>query len=137
MTAPLLVIADDDANMRTIVREALRPEYPDAIEVADGRELFWQLLRASFRVGIADRDLVIVTDIRMPAYSGLDVLDAWHDSNQVVPVVVITSFPDHAIENRVARLQAQLLAKPFTRGQLRHAVREAAATTRAREVGPA
>ena len=136
MTAPLLVIADDDPNMRTVVREALRAEYPDAIEVADGRELFWQLLRASFRVGLGDRELVIVTDIRMPAYNGLDVLDAWHDENQEVPIVVITSFPDAAVEHRVARLQAQLLAKPFTRGQLRHAVHEATETTRAKEAAP-
>ena len=125
MTAPLLVIADDDANMRALVRSMLRADYPDAVEVADGRELFWQLMRASFGIGVRDRDLVIVTDVRMPAYSGLDVLDAWHDANQEVPIVVITSFPDDSVERRVARLQARLLAKPFTRGQLQHAVREA------------
>lgn len=136
MKRPLLVIADDDANMRAVVREMLRAEYPDAIEAADGRELFWHLLRASFGVGVGDRELVIVADIRMPAYSGLEVLDAWNDSTQRVPVVVITSFPDRAVEHRVARLQARLLAKPFTRGQLRDAVREATARTRTREAGP-
>jgi DNA-binding response OmpR family regulator len=138
VTAPLLVIADDDRDMRALVRDWLRPEFPDALEVADGRDLFWQLLRASFGIGIGDRELVIVADIRMPAYSGLDVLDAWCDAGQPVPIVVITAFPDEWVRHRVARLDAQLLAKPFSRGQLREAVRAAASRARGRtcEVSP-
>lgn len=125
MTSPTLVIADDDANMRALVRHTLSEELPDAIEVTDGRELFWHLMRASFGVAGHARDLVIVTDVRMPAYSGLDVLDAWHQSNDHGPIVVITAFPDDRVRNRVARLRGSLLAKPFTRAQLRAAVREA------------
>lgn len=123
MTSPLLVIADDDAHMRSLVRDTLHPEYPDAIELPDGRALFWQLMRASF--GVNARDLVVVTDIRMPTYSGLEVLDAWRAQGDHVPIVVITAFPDEKIRGRVGVLDATLLAKPFTRAQLRLAVREA------------
>ena len=122
-TAPLLVIADDDPNMRALVRTALQREYPNVVEAADGRALFWHLVRASFvRRGEQLRRLVVITDIRMPTYDGLDVLDAWQDGECDVPTVVITSFPDDIVRARVERLGATLLAKPFSRAKLRSVV---------------
>jgi len=53
------------------------------------------------------------------------VLDAWRAQGDHVPIVVITAFPDEKIRGRVGVLDATLLAKPFTRAQLRLAVREA------------
>lgn len=136
MSRPTLVIADDDANMRALVRETLRGELPEAIEVADGRELFWQLMRSSFGVSGHSRDLVIVSDVRMPAYSGLDVLDAWRHEHAKHPIVVITAFPDDRVRARAARLSASLVAKPFTRAQLQLAVRDALRTHRPVETAP-
>lgn len=126
MTEPLLVIADDDADMRSLVRSTLHRDYPDALEVADGRDLFWQLVRHSFAPrGKELRELVIVADVRMPAYNGLDVLDAWQDTDDSAPIVVITSFPDDDVRERVEALGATLLPKPFTRAHLRAAVQAA------------
>ena len=123
MSEPLLVIADDDADMRALIRSTLAGDYPDALEVADGRELFWQLICASFaRRGTELRDLVIVADVRMPAYNGLDVLDAWQDGESDAPIVIVTSFPDDDVRARADRLGAALLPKPFSRTSLRQAV---------------
>lgn len=124
MTAPLLLIADDDADMRAMVRSTLRGDFPDALEIVDGRELFWHLMRASFTPNGRERPVVVVADVRMPAYTGLEVLAAWHGEQGPVPVVVITSFPDHDVETQVAKLGATLLPKPFTRAKLRQAVQD-------------
>ena len=126
MTAPVLVIADDDPDMRALVRDTLASELADVVEVADGRELFWHLMRAEY-AGAPARGMVIVTDVRMPAYDGLDVLDAWQEARPGEPVVVITAFPDDKVRARVARLGGCLLAKPFTRAALRQAVARATA----------
>ncbi len=131
MTAPLLLIADDDADMRALVRGALRPDYPDALELVDGRELFWQLMRASFTRDGHERPVVVVADVRMPAYTGLEVLSAWHGEQRALPVVVITSFPDDEVRAQVSELGATLLPKPFTRARLRQAVHEAQRRSRA------
>jgi CheY-like chemotaxis protein len=126
VTAPLLVIADDDADMRSLVRAALAGEFPDAIELASGRDLFWHLLRASFAsIRAPARPLLVVADVRMPGYTGLEVLDAWQNDDRDVPFVVITSFPDESVRARVAELGATLVPKPFTRAALRDAVRDA------------
>lgn len=127
MTRPTLIVADDSADMRALVRATLRRDYPDVIEAADGRQLFWQLLRTSFvTAGHAQTPFVVIADVCMPTYDGLDVLDAWHDGSARVPVVVITSYPDERVRARVRRLGGILLPKPFSRTSLRDAVAQAA-----------
>lgn len=128
MTDIQLVIADDDADMRALVRSTLHADYPDAIEVVDGRDLFWHLVRATFSRRHGDvKDLVIVADVRMPAYDGIEVLDAWQEDGATdSPIVIITAFPDDETRERVRRLGATLLPKPFSRANLKAAVGEAA-----------
>lgn len=131
-----VLVADDSAEMRAFVRGALGHDYPDVVEAEDGRQLFWQLMRSSFTPsGRAAEPMVIVADVCMPAYSGLDVLDAWHDDGPPPPVVVITSFPDDVTRARVDRLGAILLAKPFTRAKLRDAVGTCVRRVRERAAG--
>lgn len=126
MTAPLLLIADDDPDMRSLVRATLSAEFHDVVEIASGRDLFWHLLRMSFsELQRPARPLVVVVDVRMPGYTGLEVVDAWQNDERDIPFVVITSFPDDAVREQVAQLGATLVPKPFTRAALRDAVRDA------------
>jgi two-component system NtrC family response regulator/two-component system nitrogen regulation response regulator GlnG len=119
------VIADDSAEMRSFVRSALAADHDDIVEAADGRELLWQLLRHEFKGGRLGRPpMVVITDVRMPWYDGLQVVEALREIDPRIPVIVITAFPDDAVRAEVTRLHAILLAKPFTRSQLRRAVAE-------------
>jgi len=117
-----LVIADDSAEMRQFVRNAVGPAFDDVVEVCDGRELFWTLLRARFAT---DRhpDMVVITDIAMPAYNGLDVLDAWGDQD-AIPTIVMTAFPSDEVRARAEQLGVALLAKPFSLARLRRIVQD-------------
>lgn len=120
-----LVIADDSAEMRWFVRSAIGREFGEVVEAADGRELFWTLLRSQFAAKQLDqRDLVIITDLYMPAYDGLDVLDAWGDLEPRVPTILITAFPSEAVRQRAKALGIALLPKPFSTTALREALRE-------------
>ena len=138
MTAsqPRLIIADDSADMRWLVRSTLQPEFSDVLEAADGRQLFSLLLRTSLAAGSSEpAALVLIVDVRMPVYDGLEVLDAWQDDEPHIPVIVITSFPDDAVRAEVERLGAILLPKPFTRATLRRVVNDAACRARQRPEG--
>jgi CheY-like chemotaxis protein len=95
-----LVIADDPAEMRQFVRSAVGPAFGDVVEVCDGRELFWTLLRARFAPA-PQPDMVVITDLAAPAYNGLDVLDAWQDDQVGVPTIVMTAFPSAAVRMMV------------------------------------
>ena len=123
-----LIIADDSAEMRFVIRAVIGDSFAEIAEASDGRELIWQLMRS--RRG---RDaqglpaLVVIADVIMPVYDGLQVLTAWQDGEAVVPLVVISSFPSDDARERAAVLGAQFLAKPFTRAELRRAVEQAIA----------
>ena len=126
---PRVLIADDSAEQRWTLRLALSMMGFEVTEAADGRELFWATAGLT-RVASGEPDLVI-TDVYMPAYNGLDVLGAWCEPSSQHALVVITAFADEALKRRVAALGATLLPKPFTLAQLGRAVREALLRARA------
>jgi CheY-like chemotaxis protein len=126
-----LIIADDSAEMRFVIRAVIGDAFTEVAEAADGRELIWQLMRSRRgRDSAGLPGLVVIADVCMPTYDGLQVLTAWQDGEAVVPLVVITSFPSDEARERAAVLGAQFLPKPFTRADLRKAVEAAIAAIR-------
>lgn len=120
---PRVLVADDSAEQRWTLRLALSMMGFEVTEAADGRELFWALERSERRP-VSEPELVIA-DVYMPAYNGLDVLGAWSDSARRHPLIVITAFPDQTLKRRVHELGALLLPKPFTLAALSRTVRQA------------
>ncbi|HSD87459.1 MAG TPA: response regulator [Kofleriaceae bacterium] len=117
-----LVIADDSPAMRWMVRSAVGAQFDEIVEASNGRELFWLLLHDSF--ASMQRDLVVITDLVMPTYTGLDVLDAWDELEPRIPTILITAFPTETVRSRAEKLGVGLLAKPFTTMALRRALEQ-------------
>lgn len=123
MNRPQLIVADDDAATRSLVRSAIGAWYDKVIEVEDGRALFWTLVRAWYQLpASAPLNLVVIADILMPVYDGLDVLEAWQEFHCDVPLLVTTGYADERIRARVARLGVPLLTKPFSLRVLRESL---------------
>jgi DNA-binding response OmpR family regulator len=118
---PRVLVADDSPEQRWTLRLALSMMGFEVSEAADGRELFWALERSA-RKRVSEPELVIA-DVYMPSYNGLDVLGAWAELIPEHPLIVITAFPDEVLARRVADLGALLLAKPFTLKALSQSVR--------------
>jgi CheY-like chemotaxis protein len=117
--------------MRWFVRSAIGSEFAEVVEVADGRALLWTLLRWSFAAPLGTLpEPVVITDLSMPAYDGLAVLDAWRDLAPDVPAIIITAFPSAAVYARADELGAFVLAKPFPTAELRRVVEQATAERR-------
>jgi DNA-binding response OmpR family regulator len=114
-----ILVAEDDMEMRRIVVDALRTEGYEVIEAADGKELLTLLIRARDREPI---DL-IVTDVRMPGWSGLDLLSVLRDAEWTTPMIVMTSFGDRETRARAAELGALLLDKPLRLDMMITAIR--------------
>ena len=126
---PRVLVADDSAEQRWTLRLALSMMGFDVTEAADGRELFWAIENLE-RKPSSEPELVIA-DVYMPVYNGLDVLGAWSEGGQRHPLIVITAFPDEVLRRRVADLGAFLLAKPFKLAALARTVRQALRRARA------
>jgi DNA-binding response OmpR family regulator len=119
-----ILIAEDDREMRRLVADALRKEGYQVLEVETGEQLFlWlahQHLSSPIRYKAVD---LVLTDIRMPGRSGLDVVASLVEAGWRVPVIFMTGFGDDYTRHRAAELGARLLDKPFRIEQLTAAVK--------------
>jgi CheY-like chemotaxis protein len=107
---PLVFLAEDDAELRTLLARRLRKLGCDVVELRNGVELLEQLAGAP---GLDPPDLVI-SDHRMPGTTGLDVLGQLRARDSLTPFVLITAFGDaetHAQARRDGA--AAILDKPF------------------------
>jgi CheY-like chemotaxis protein len=118
-----LLIADDSSEMRSLVRETIGHAFSEIVEARDGRDLMWQLLRSELTQ--ATDEQLIVTDLCMPHYDGLDVLEAWRELYPDHPTILITAFPSDDVRARAAKLKVTMLPKPFSTTSLRRAIQEA------------
>ncbi|MFO0759686.1 MAG: response regulator [Byssovorax sp.] len=115
-----ILLAEDDREMRSLIAAQLRDDGHHVIETQDGM----QLIRAAtrFEAAMLPFDLLI-TDIRMPGWSGLEALDHLRRAGMALPVIVMTAFGDarlHALAKDLGA--AVVLDKPFDLDALRVAV---------------
>jgi CheY-like chemotaxis protein len=113
-----ILVAEDDAEMRCLIAATLRSAGYDVTEVRDGMELL-DFVEAAAKFGTPDRYAALVSDVRMPWLSGLDVLAVLSAAGWRTPVVLITAFgdPETHAEGR-ALGAAAVLDKPFEMAEL-------------------
>jgi DNA-binding response OmpR family regulator len=117
-----VLLADDDRDMRMMLAAALREDGFEVTEIGDGSELF-QTVHAWLRYGDRREIDAIVTDIRMPAFSGLEVLAEVRALDTSLPVILITAFGDRQTHAEARALGADaVFDKPFDVDDLRTAL---------------
>jgi DNA-binding NtrC family response regulator len=113
----MVLIVEDDALMRSFLSTVLQEDGYRIVEAADGREGLRKLEGADF-------DLVI-TDLRMPGLSGLDLLKQTRKEKPEPRWIIITAYG--SISSAVEAMKAgaaDYLTKPFRDPEeLRHVVR--------------
>ena len=119
-----LVIADDSAEMRWLVRSAVGEQFSEVVEASNGRDLMWTLLRAELQSRCLPTRQVVVTDLCMPGYDVLEVLESWRELHSDNPMILITAFPSEAVRQRAASLGVVILAKPFSTAALRRVLHD-------------
>lgn len=101
-----VLVAEDDTPLRELLSSILRLDGYDVTAVGNADEV-----RSRIEVEAYD---VIVTDIRMPGTSGLDLVETLRAAGYETPVIVMTAFPDDSVRRRASSLRTMLLAKPFS-----------------------
>lgn len=118
-----VILAEDDPDVREGAAQLLRRVGFEVTTAASGTELLEKLAGRLLRDGDGRSADVIVTDVRMPGFNGLRVVEGLRAAGWQQPVVVITAFADAALRERVGRLPSTaLLAKPFAPEALEAAV---------------
>jgi CheY-like chemotaxis protein len=128
---PRILVAEDDPEMRKLIVESLREDGNDVQETPDGGRLLVELTHGT-HCNYENVDL-IVSDIRMPVCTGLQIVEALRAAHCAVPIVLMTAFGDDQTRAHAESLGAVLFDKPFALDDLRTAV----LAMLAREHGPA
>jgi DNA-binding NtrC family response regulator len=57
---------------------------------------------------------LLITDIKMPGLSGIELIQSMHKSEIKIPIIVITVIPDQKLIEELTELKvAKILSKPF------------------------
>ena len=90
---PVVLVAEDDAAMRTLLGRVLRTAGYDVLECRDGWELL-DVMDASLPDTARARVDLVITDNRMPGITGLDLLALGQATRDFPPTILITAFGD-------------------------------------------
>jgi two-component system response regulator FlrC len=112
-----VLVVDDEPAMRLLVTSVLKDEGHDVTAAASGEEALQLVARRHYHL--------IITDLKMPGISGLDVLEAVRRDDPETAVILLTAFG--TVEGAVEAMRkgaAHYLLKPLANpDELRLAVR--------------
>ncbi len=121
---PQILLAEDDTEMRRMLALQMRNAGFDVIECSDGQQLLERIWDFNPSDNQDDFDL-IVSDIRMPGFTGLEVLEGITDTQWFTPMILITAFGDKRTHAEARRLGATaVFDKPFNVSDLLAKIRE-------------
>ena len=115
MTDDVVLVVDDEPQIRRLVRNVLAPEHVRVIEAANGRDAIDQ--------AAAERPALIVLDLGLPDVQGDEVcreVRAWSSA----PIIVLSA--RHSDQEKVSLLDAgadDYMTKPFSPSELQARVR--------------
>jgi two-component system nitrogen regulation response regulator GlnG len=116
-----VLVADDEASIRFVLREALEEAGHEVVDVDSGDAAWRALAEGGFAIAFLD--------IRMPGRSGLDLIDRMREAGNDTAAVVITA--QNTLENAVEAMKRgalDYLVKPFEMAEVLGAVQKALRT---------
>lgn len=131
---PRVLIGEDDAEMRSVLSEALREKGYTVVECRDGLNVLDRLGSVLLSPDVTSREPerfdLIISDIRMPGVNGMTILEGVQLFEGFPPMILITAFGDEETHAEAARLGvAAMFDKPFDIDDLMHKVEELAPVT--------
>lgn len=115
-------IVDDDSSIRWVLARALRAENFEVSDFVDAESAL-----SALEENVPD---VLMTDIRMPGMSGLDLAKQLHDKYPDIPCIVMTAHTD--LDSALASYESgafEYLPKPFDLDEAVRLVRRAVEPT--------
>lgn len=108
-----ILVAEDDAHFLALLEGVLRKEGYRVTTCTHGINLLGHL--AGFRMhGAPEHFDLVISDVRMPALSGLEVLEELQPKGKMPPTILMTAFDDRETHAKAERAGAvACLDKPF------------------------
>jgi DNA-binding NtrC family response regulator len=123
---PTILIIEDEAKMRRLLELNLGDDGFKTLSAGDAE--------AGLKLLASEPVDLVLTDLKLPGLSGLELLQAAKQDNPALPVVVITAFG--SVETAVEAMKAgasDYVLKPFSLTEIRMVVRKELDVSRLRE----
>lgn len=112
-----ILIVDDNPNMSSLLSEMLEVFDYESIRAGDGIEAIEKVEQSDFRL--------VITDMRMPKMSGLDLLRRIKEKRPDLPVVVISGYAlDEEGNDILSSMADGFLNKPFKMSDIEKLLRD-------------
>ena len=113
-----ILIVDDDPNIRIGLSQMIQHAYPDTVltdTAENGKIAFEHIIKFNFDI--------IITDIKMPVWSGLDLLKHLKEEHHLPPTLVLSGYDDYNLVRNSLKFGAiDYLLKPVNEGFLLNAL---------------
>ena len=114
-----VLLAEDDDDLRAGLSAALGERGYDVVAVPSGKAVLERIGEAMLLEhgdGLPD---VIITDVRMPGVTGMQILEGVRARGRGIPIVIISAFGDDETRDVARSMGATaFLDKPFDVGEL-------------------
>ncbi len=112
-----IMIIEDDEEMRSLLKEFFEEEGFETDSVSNGVD--------ALKILSEDHVDLVITDIRMPGLTGLDILPAIRRLKPKTPIIVMTAYGSEDLRRRTFERGATIyLEKPIRLSQLKTLIRE-------------
>lgn len=112
--SPLILLAEDEDEMRVLLGRALRKAGYRVIEDYDGESLHNDLILNFLSNKKSENIDMIISDIRMPGPNVMEIVGKMNKTNGFPPVILITAFGDKKIHAEAKQIGVTaVFDKPF------------------------
>ena len=119
-TRPTVLIVEDEAALRKLVRHVLEADGKRVLDAADGRAALEVLEREGDGIDL------LITDVVMPGMNGPELVEIVSERWPALKVIYSSGYTDSRLAGRgFDETKVELLRKPFTVDELRRRVDEA------------
>ncbi len=123
---PRILVVDDEATIRDSLRESLAAADYEVVTAENGEEALAHCHGEDFAL--------VISDLKLPGISGLDILQALRNQGNQVPVIMMTAYGD--VDTAVSAMRGgayDFIPKPFKLGTIKKQVRAALRATTAED----
>jgi putative two-component system response regulator len=114
-----ILVVDDSADVLEVVSSLITSHGLPVISCGNA----WDALNEIRN----NKVVAVLTDIKMPAMSGIELLAKIHDANPEIPVILMTAYANLDIAmDAIKRGAFDFVTKPFERQHLMHVIDKAA-----------
>lgn len=119
---PLILVVEDDADLRELVVMQLRAQGYEIAEACTASDAFWRVCDGVH--GVAPRVDLVLSDVRLLTSSGLELVYALRGITAPTALMLMTAFPSVELRAITEGMGIPILAKPFSMNDLQASVAE-------------